>query len=586
MNTAPPNATDMRSVNTVPQDREDPRYIADELLLTFVSLSPRPPDSAAPLLRLLHEAQEIAGIGPFTLIEPQRRQPDGAESFVEALEEKIEHLEKDLAVEGEPWGCLLEEAERALELLERFVGRRDEDGAVPAPTLQRPLTLRIGLQRLVPPSMRDPRVTVGVNRINSQIGELRDGGLAISAAMPNWILSSSAGHVHDGPGTVPSPVPPADDGKWEFGVPEALAWARGTKPPAGQDVIVAVLDTWPGRRALQQAAETYGANWLMGEMQQLVAAGKLHLWQPPVLGPTVPQRATNADADHGLFVAGIVHSVAAHAEIHLLRVLDGNGLGSTDVVLAALQRCLDLTRTGRRVVVNLSLYLLIPPDDAPEDLWDYWFAADPSAPQRPPQQNAALLEFLDERVEDMVSRLLDAGAVIIAAAGNDALDYGSPDEPDHLQPRLPADYDTVCCVVAAGAQGEIAAYSNRADLPLGGNGIATWGGQGEVVVEGTTTRVVVPGTDGVVGVYSGPDVTAPGDNKTGWAYWSGTSFATPIVSGLAANVLARDELARQANPATPRLSARGVWNAILAEAAATSDPRLGCPYVPVRQYRA
>lgn len=281
-----------------------------------------------------------------------------------------------------------------------------------------------------------------------------------------------------------------------------------------------------------------------------------------------------------------------HAELRLLHVLDANGIGSADRLLAALDQCLELAQRGtRRVVVNLSLYLLIPPDDAPQDLWDVWFAGDPDYAARTRQENAGLLERLDEPFEQRIALLLDAGAVVVAAAGNDALVYGSAALPTHLQPRLPADYDSVLCVVAADQGGHITAYSNRADAPMTGNCVATLGGQG--VMRSTTAgaantstgeagNVVVSGTDGVVGLYTQPDVSVPNDNRSGWVYWSGTSFATPIVSGIAANVLARNELARQESLTVPRLTPRGVMTRLLAMGVA-SDAALGCPYVPVKQ---
>ena len=40
--------------------------------------------------------------------------------------------------------------------------------------------------------------------------------------------------------------------------------------------------------------------------------------------------------------------------------------------------------------------------------------------------------------------------------------------------------------------------------------------------------------DGVIGIYSG-EFPGRRPNETGWAFWSGTSFATAIVSGIAAN---------------------------------------------------
>jgi subtilisin family serine protease len=89
---------------------------------------------------------------------------------------------------------------------------------------------------------------------------------------------------------------------------------------------------------------------------------------------------------------------------------------------------------------------------------------------------------------------------------------------------------------------------------------------------GLYTHSAVPGADG------------PGSpNTAGWVYWSGTSFATPVISGIAANVLAKNELARKADPTVPRSTPRQVLTSILdmAEPPTHTDPNLGCPYVAV-----
>jgi subtilase family serine protease len=52
--------------------------------------------------------------------------------------------------------------------------------------------------------------------------------------------------------------------------------------------------------------------------------------------------------------------------------------------------------------------------------------------------------------------------------------------------------------------------------------------------------------NGVLGVYVGniPDGTPNGTpNLTGWAWWAGTSFATPIISGLVAAWVIGNEVA-------------------------------------------
>jgi hypothetical protein len=98
-----------------------------------------------------------------------------------------------------------------------------------------------------------------------------------------------------------------------------------------------------------------------------------------------------------------------------------------------------------------------------------------------------------------------------------------------MEPRLPARFETVMGVAATTNDPRVAApYSNIGDEHELGDHVATFGGN--------VTHELLP-EEGVIGNYAGefPDGKA---NATGWAAWSGTSFATGIISGIAANLWA------------------------------------------------
>ncbi|MGH2411859.1 MAG: hypothetical protein ACRDGS_16080, partial [Chloroflexota bacterium] len=89
---------------------------------------------------------------------------------------------------------------------------------------QPPLTLRLALADPTPTANgRDP-VRAAIDRVNGSLANLRVEEIAVSSAMPNWVLSnadSGSGRPAGGPGTLPELAEP---GAWPITVPEAGAW--------------------------------------------------------------------------------------------------------------------------------------------------------------------------------------------------------------------------------------------------------------------------------------------------------------------------------------------------------------------------
>lgn len=128
-------------------------------------------------------------------------------------------------------------------------------------------------------------------------------------------------------------------------------------------------------------------------------------------------------------------------------------------------------------------------------------------------------------LEDAIRRLNDAGIAFVSAAGNDKND-------NDTQPSFPASYDSpnVLAVAATDSLGGLAAFSNRGESSVG---------------------IAAPG----VGIFS----TYPGGV---WRSLSGTSMATPFVSGALALLFAREPLLTAA-AAVERVSYTGVEQAPL-----------------------
>ncbi len=141
----------------------------------------------------------------------------------------------------------------------------------------------------------------------------------------------------------------------------------------------------------------------------------------------------------------------------------------------------------------------------------------------------------DDGIRDAIAYAVRRGVVVVAAAGNE--NNGA----DSTAPTYPAAYPGVLAVAAVGADGAPIAQSNG----------------------GPWIDIAAPGSP----------LTAPGPGPKGYATVSGTSFATAVVSGVAALVLAH----------SPTLTAAQVEARITATASPPAsgrhDNRLGAGIV-------
>lgn len=219
--------------------------------------------------------------------------------------------------------------------------------------------------------------------------------------------------------------------------------------------------------------------------------------------------------DHGLFAAGIVHAIAPETSIHLVQVLNDWGVGTLETIVRGLE-LLATEQNGHPLVVNLSLMLDIPLAEhldhrqLPSQFADWhwfrdWLGAHPRFVERSGRPLRRVCEALQSR-----------GVLVVAAAGNDG-EMG-------IRPpaRMPAALDTVVGVGALQKNSDHpASYSNISDKD--GSGIATFGGNQDI-------GGAAHGGDGMLGLYVGPLPGTTHPNTSGWAWWAGTSFATPVVT--------------------------------------------------------
>jgi len=446
-----------------------------------------------------------------------------------------------------------------------------------------------------------------VDLINRNLDTLQmEGKIPISAAMPNW-LGGATCVTHGCPVVPPFPVPgdtscPNAPGFWPITLPELSPDLQQRK---GEGITVFVLDTMPDIvnypdlvDKAARGADTH--NLLLKE----IAAEKVTAMPPHInfrylkmcdlVAEDAPdQIVTGRDIyghlygfnmpDHGMSIVGIIRDLAPRANIEYIRALNDFGVGDTDTLIYVLQYIQQRMSVGgdlynKPVVINLSL--VVTPHD--EDLPRLWFGDDCSCDSEEFIEMMDDIEKLRLPLHRVIQSLYALGAVIVSSAGNDSgveLWHGpmGGTMPERVGPRYPAAFPEVIAVGAVDGKGNAAPYSNYPALPPNHNGIATYGGglPTPVPPSGSDPFTEATNIDSLRAIYiapfypalsaedSRPNKPAP-DPDPCWAYWSGTSFATPIISAVAARVL--EKITSGPNPLSPHLWSTQVQWALTAAA--------------------
>jgi subtilisin family serine protease len=251
-------------------------------------------------------------------------------------------------------------------------------------------------------------------------------------------------------------------------------------------------------------------------------------------------------ADHGLHCSDLISDIApasSRVQLSVYRVLDDYGIGEYDQLARAIRAAV-LRHADSPLVINLSLgfgphvaqlaNLLQDPAQFLNAPFGGAGASSLGAMSTAAAGNAARdLSMAAARYlfGQLPSTEVAGGSrqvVAIAAAGNDACPGQT-----RPAPRFPAIHEGVIGVGSiADAQGTLSSFTNLDDVyGTRNDGI---GAYGEGIV-GLHTAARFPQNQGPVWPWQSRRAI----NDTGWATWSGTSFATPIVSAIAALLLSR-----------------------------------------------
>ena len=405
-------------------------------------------------------------------------------------------------------------------------------------------------------------------------------GFDLRAASPNW-LSSGAPYIGGGgPGAWPigiASVTPNATGlqPWDFVVPSSFQSPEQNPLP----VEVAILDTVPDFLALESAYGTWvgngpalpplrdpnpllttllagpsGGPFNVVDQSGTTAVGSADqidvLYQTGIIPVNLFQHPYPM-ASHGLFIAGIIRSLAPQAKLRLIQVLNDDGGGSAESILQGLTLA---DRPGRSVplVINCSLVLNIPRPNDPT-------SSDLQGVDQP------TIDSLTQGMHDIFAWANQSSNVVIVAAAGNTGSGGS-----HPLARFPAALQDVAGVAAlkqddndSSTPPAITDYSDQAD-DQADEGLAAFGGE----TDSTITPLTASSATGMLGVFIDPYPvpSAPPNtsnwtpNTSGWARWAGTSFAAPIVSAALANLIGRGtspfgaiQQLRSRTPADPQI---------------------------------
>lgn len=387
----------------------------------------------------------------------------------------------------------------------------------------------------------------------------------LNSVAPDWLIGNAG---HNGPHP-PSP------GSWPVRGPspspdERQVWLITEKPNPtsqpntsrlpfadgkGAGIDIAILDTAPLKVNRDEAYEKWKSDPLIADLLRPNGAkltvhtgiyADVELADYSVVGH--PYRMP----DHGLFIAGIIHNIAPEADLHVFKAFTDDGSSSSEAIANG---------------INLILKTFRNPNDTPEQkkrrrplIVHCSFGLDLH------DDNSGLTEQIKgmtKSLEEVFNQLITQDRVIVvAAAGN------------HIgeSPRPPATFPAAFKnVIGVGAlpkassitpsEHKAASYSNLSDDRNPDEGFMIFGGEPgygngvhsiyisefPVYAEGCISylwrKLTGTGFDG----WKGPGHIPPDPKTLGisrvryevhdkpYAYWAGTSFAAPHITGIVAN---------------------------------------------------
>lgn len=392
------------------------------------------------------------------------------------------------------------------------------------------------------------------------------GRTTLNSVAPDWLIGS-AGHGGPNPPSpgswpVPAPTPrPAEQKIWLIQdklnqTPEQNTLGLPFDDGQGTGINIAILDTAPLEVSRKEAyeREDWKSDPLVSDLLRPNGKLTVHtgIYADVELADYHVVGHRYRMSDHGLFIAGIIHRIAPEANLHLFKAFTSYGSASCESIAGGINKILQMFRNPkdtpeqkkkwRPLIVNCSFGLSLN-DDSPE-------------PSDEIKSMTALFEELFRQLTD------EPEVIVVAAAGNNI------DQPGRPSTDYPAAFKNVLGVGALPKAASIApsgfhaaSYSKLADAQNLDEGFMVFGGEpGEgngvqsiyisefpVYAEGCLSYLWRKLTGTGLGPWKGPGHLPPNPRGFGlnriryeeheepYAYWAGTSFAAPHLTGIVAN---------------------------------------------------
>lgn len=349
-----------------------------------------------------------------------------------------------------------------------------------------------------------------------------------------------------------------------YGASQGINDLRNINNRTGNGVKVVILDTCPSETQWTAAVSKWASSTtvdphpLLKALNNHKANGKFHMYRVSdkyAMSASEFARAQNSPpvnydvVDHGIFIAGIVHTIAPNAEIHLVQVMTDQGVLLINPIEDAISDFI-FEKMGEQqpIIINCSLNYELPLEELETNRI--------SALKSDSETEMVALKYSGDTA--------GIQAFILAASGNEGHFKDRPNGQKPPYPKFPAAFESVMGIAALKNDNERTGYSNWADdfdlqieSEFPGGSAPTTERMGIATNGGNVSAVVYTDPDGNLSSYGFTDVmdhllglyisdtftvklasgvTLTLSNPHGWAYWSGTSFSTGIVTGVSALV--------------------------------------------------